>query len=166
MNADGSNVTQLTNNTTGDNDPNISPDGTKIVFVSNRDAPSTQPPFGKWEVYIMNVDGSGQTRLTTDGAVAFRASFFGSNKILFDSDKSGVINIYVMNTDGTGQTRLTNNAVTTYLPVASPDGTRIMFTMGSATHAEVFTMNPDGTGITPLTHQEDGVTNIGYSYRK
>jgi Tol biopolymer transport system component len=166
MNADGSNVTQLTNNTTGDNDPSFSPDGSKIVFVSNRDAPSTQPPFGKWEVYVMNVDGSAQTRLTSDGAVASRASFFGPTRILFDSDRSGTINIYVVNADGTGKTQLTNNSTTTYLAVGSPDHSRIMFTMGTSTHAEVYTMNPDGTGVTPLTRQQDGVTNLGYSYRK
>ena len=166
MNADGSNVTRLTNNSTADNDPSFSPDGTRIVFVSNRDAPSPDPPYGKWEVYIMGVDGSGQTRVTTDGAMAFRPIFFGANKILFDSDRSGVINIYVMSSDGTGRTQLTNNSTTTFLPVPSPDGARVMFTIASQTHAEVFTMNPDGTGVTALTRAQDGVLNLGYSYRK
>ena len=166
MNSDGSNVTQLTNNSTGDNAPKFSPDGSKIVFVSNRDAPSTQAPFGKWEVYVMNADGSSQTRLTTDAALAELPSFLNATRILFDSNRSGPNNIYAVNVDATGETQTTSNLSTTFLAVASPDQTRIMFSSVSGNHGEVFTMDPGGTGITPLTRQQDGVVNIGYSYRK
>ena len=40
--------------------PAWSPDGTKIVFRSNRDA------FG--EIYVMNADGTGQTRVTNNSS--------------------------------------------------------------------------------------------------
>ncbi len=40
--------------------PAWSPDGTRIAFASNRD--------GNFEIYVMNADGSGQTRLTDDPA--------------------------------------------------------------------------------------------------
>jgi Tol biopolymer transport system component len=166
MNADGSNVIRLTNNSTGDNAPQFSPDGAKIVFVSNRDAPSTLAPFGKWEVYVMNADGSAQTRITTDAAHAELPSFLGATRILFDSDLSGPNNIYGVNVDATSESRLTNNLATTFLAVASPDQKHIMFSSVSANHGEVFMMNPDGTGVVPLTRQQDGVVNLGYSYRK
>ena len=48
MNADGSNVTQLTDNSFGDAIPAWSPDGSKIAFVSARD--------GDFEIYVMDVD--------------------------------------------------------------------------------------------------------------
>jgi TolB protein len=166
MNSDGSNVTQLTNNSTGDNAPKFSPDGSKIVFASNRDAPGTQAPFGKWEIYVMNADGSSQTRLTTDAAVAELPSFLNATRILFDSNRSGPNNIYAVNVDATGEAQATSNLSTTFLAVASPDQTRIMFSTASGNHGEVFTMDPGGTGITPLTRQQDGVINIGYSYRR
>jgi len=38
--------------------PGWSPDGTRITFQSDRD--------GNDEVYVMNADGSGQTRLTNN----------------------------------------------------------------------------------------------------
>jgi dipeptidyl aminopeptidase/acylaminoacyl peptidase len=48
MNADGSDVRQLTANAAADTRPDWSPDGTKIVFESNRD--------GNSEIYVMNAD--------------------------------------------------------------------------------------------------------------
>src|SRR5207247_2169605 len=60
MNADGSNQTRLTNNPAVDREPAWSPDGTQIVFWSNRD--------GDREIYKMNADGSSQTRLTYNSA--------------------------------------------------------------------------------------------------
>ena len=42
-----------------DSHPAWSPDGAQIDFSSFRD--------GNSEVYVMNADGSGQTRLTTNG---------------------------------------------------------------------------------------------------
>ena len=56
VNADGSNPVNLTNNPADDRSPTWSPDGRRIAFVSDRD--------GNHEIYVMNADGTGQTRLT------------------------------------------------------------------------------------------------------
>jgi WD40-like Beta Propeller Repeat len=58
MDADGTNVRQLTDNTAYDSYPRWSPDGSLIVFSSDRDK------TGHWEVYVMNADGSGVRRVT------------------------------------------------------------------------------------------------------
>ena len=58
MNADGTALTRLTNNSAEDWAAVYSPDGAYIVFSSYRD--------GNDEVYIMNADGSGQTNLTNN----------------------------------------------------------------------------------------------------
>lgn len=55
-NADGNNPRQLTHNEAEDWHPEVSPDGTRIAFMSNRD--------GNNEIYVMNRDGSDQKRLT------------------------------------------------------------------------------------------------------
>ena len=60
MNADGSNQTKLTNNPASDYLPSWSPDGSKIVFHSDRD--------GNNEIYVMNADGSNQTNITNNPA--------------------------------------------------------------------------------------------------
>jgi Tol biopolymer transport system component len=71
MNADGSDQNRLTSSGTTDRDPNRitsnisgdsardpawSSDGAKIAFTTTRD--------GNPEIYVMNADGSDQTRLT------------------------------------------------------------------------------------------------------
>ena len=56
MDADGSNVTNLTNHIAWDDIPSWSPDGSRIAFETNRD--------GNFEIYVMNADGSGLTNLT------------------------------------------------------------------------------------------------------
>lgn len=56
MNADGSDVTRVTNTTTQNFGPIWSPDGKQIVFGSFR--------AGVFEVIVMNADGMGETQLT------------------------------------------------------------------------------------------------------
>ena len=59
MDADGGNVIRLTHNLGDDNHPAFSPDGKQLVFHSNRDR-------GSQELYLINVDGTGEKRLTTN----------------------------------------------------------------------------------------------------
>ena len=58
VNLDGTGLARLTNNPAVDFHPSRSPDGSRILFLSNRD--------GDAEVYVMNADGSGQTNLTNN----------------------------------------------------------------------------------------------------
>jgi Tol biopolymer transport system component len=44
-----------------------SPDGSKVVFTSTRD--------GNSEIYVMNADGTGQTRLTNSAASDYAPSW-------------------------------------------------------------------------------------------
>ena len=60
MNADGTGAAPLTSNPGAINsDPAWSSDGSKILFASTRD--------GNAEIYVMDRDGSNETRLTFDG---------------------------------------------------------------------------------------------------
>jgi Tol biopolymer transport system component len=62
INTDGNGLARLTQaqGREGDYNPTWSPDGTKIAFHSDRD--------GNFEIYVMNADGSEQTRLTNNPA--------------------------------------------------------------------------------------------------
>ena len=77
--------------------------GGKIAFVSYRDG-------GYGEIYVMNADGSNQTRITNNSAWDADPCFSpDGTKIAFGSIRDGNDEIYVMNADGSNQTRITNN---------------------------------------------------------
>ena len=116
----------------------------KIAFASNRD--------GSAQIYSMNTDGSGLSRLTNDAANDEVPNWSPNNsRIVFQSDRdnpfSGIGDIYVMNWDGSGQTRLTSDPADDSAPVWSPDGTRIAFQSArNGASYQVYVMNADGSG--------------------
>ena len=127
----------------------------KIVFSSDRDG------LGSDEIYLMNPDGSGQSRLTNnswdDGAPVISTD---GTKIAFVSTRSGDTHseIYLMNANGTGQTRLTFDPAIGHGsksdPAWSPDGTKIAyFESGGSSLNHIFIIDAV-PGSTPrqLTH--------------
>jgi Tol biopolymer transport system component len=166
VNPDGTGLTRITNNPgLGDFDPAWSPDGTKIAFASFRDEPRNLCDFTcNTEIYVVNADGSGQTRLTNtpsrDEAPTWSPD---GTKIAFQTGRNGQWEIYSMNADGSNPTRLTDNSAfmdEDYDPAWSPDGTRIAFshTYRNGGELDLYLMNPDGTGrvnLTPSFHYND-----------
>jgi len=109
--SDGTGITQLTYDVT-DTNPEVSPDGKKAAFMSQRD--------GNWEVYVMDLDGSGLQQLTdngdTDGLPVWSPD---GQAIAFASDRSGEWAIWAMDPDGSNQ--------------------RMLFALGGALHGQVRT---------------------------
>jgi len=156
MDADGSHQTNLTSNPADDYlstnwSPNSgrtafwSPDGSKIAFWSTRD--------GDLEIYVMDSDGSRQTRLTySPGDDQFPAWSPDGSKIAFYSERDGNPEVYVMNADGSQQLDLTNNPAYDYFFAWSPDSSQIAFASDRQSHGEVYLMNADGSQQTNLTN--------------
>ncbi|MBV8857427.1 MAG: PD40 domain-containing protein, partial [Acidobacteria bacterium] len=151
MNADGSGQARLTNNGANDDGPRFSPDGTKIVFRSDRDDPST----GAGDIYVMNADGTNQQRLTTDANDDSAPSWSSDgSRIVFQSLRNGQFyQVYVMNADGSNQINLSNSTGSDREPSWSPDGAKIAFASerDRAGYASVYVMNADGTNQQRLT---------------
>lgn len=121
----------------------------KIAFTSNRD--------GNLEIYVMNHDGTSQTRLTNNPGVDDHPAFSpdGSRIAFISQNASGAFSIKLMNADGTNQTTLA--------PIAyensqypwhgkfslnwSPDGSKLAF----QERGDIFTINVDGSNRINLT---------------
>jgi TolB protein len=102
MDADGSNAGQLTTQESNLS-PSFSPDGTKIVFASDVGS-------GFMEVWVMNVDGTSPTRLTTTNSGAGTPTFSpDGSRIAFGRSSSGNDDIYLINADGSNEVRLTSH---------------------------------------------------------
>ncbi len=146
MEADGSNITQLTNNTANDSQIAWSPDGAKLAFVSDRD--------GNREVYVMNAVGTNQTNLTNyvgwDDQPAWSPD---SSQLTFVTDRdTDDWQLYLINVDGSGLNQITQNTAINKLPAWSPDGTKIAFSRSEGNSCEqIYTINPDGTNETNIS---------------
>ena len=91
----------------------------KIVFVSDRD--------GKDQIYVMNADGSIQTRLTLTN-IYMPLTTVDDDFLPIGSDDH---------------------------PVWSPDGTQILFDSNRDGHRHIYLMNADGSGVRQLTMDPD-----------
>ena len=141
------NQTRLITHGNRDFYPDLSPDGTKIAFSSDRD--------GNFEIYTMNADGTNQTNVSNSASDDMRPSWSpDGTKIVFTSEKDGNAEIYVMNADGTNQTNVSNNALEDGLPSWSPDGTKIVFSSYRDGNWEIYTMNADGTNQTNISNSD------------
>ena len=128
MNADGTGQTRLTNNAGTvvnvdtdqvDQDPAWSPDGRKLAFESTRD--------GNFEIYSMNPDGSGQTRLTDHLGLDALPEWSPDGKLIaFESNRAGkgTRDVWTMRSDGSGLRRLTAGATAFSPPSWQPLGPR------------------------------------------
>ena len=128
--------------------PAWSNDGSKIVFMSERD--------GNREIYVMNADGSNQRRLTDHPSADWSPDWSpDDSQITFMSARDDEeMDVYVMNADGSGVRRITQNAGPDWDPEWSPDGSRIVFMSGQDGNWEIYTMDTDGSDQTRLTETD------------
>ena len=138
-------------------EPRISPDGTKIVFMSNRDRSQ--------QIYVMNADGTHITKITDQGSNGDPNWSPDGARLSFGSTREGGgrLNIYTMKPDGSDIRPLTY-----FLPPVeagdtgwSPDGKTIAFERDvngrgqsdTEAKAEIWTVASDGSGQAVSTHQ-------------
>ena len=153
VNADGTNVRNITQSAAFDAYPQVTEDGTMIAFTSNL----ANPASSARDVYTMNIDGSNLRRITFDGASWDPSLSYDKSKILFTSTGAdGQYDIFVANSDGSGRYNASNSARADSFASWSHDGQKIVFNSYRAANGvnneEIYIMKFDGTEQTRLTY--------------
>ena len=166
ISADGSGLKRLTQTPRAafEGSPAFSPDGTRVVYVC-----------GNFELCIMNADGGGSARLTTnDWPKEFRydrspAWSPDGTRIAFAQTRSGSDGVWIVNADGSGLRQLPVPKGFNGNPSFSPDGTTIAFDHtedlgdGWAGESDIHTIGVDGSGPRILTDRDTGGTDPAWS---
>ena len=151
-NADGSNVTRLTDNAAVDGDPVWSPDGTRIAFIRYVDI------NGPGGLYIMNADGSNVVQRTFARGAQNPAWSPDGTRIAFLETQY----LMVMELTSGSVSKLPNKYGSNVIygssvdpdPAWSPDGTKIAFDSDWRAYdfvSDIFTISPDGSVLTLVT---------------
>ncbi len=153
VNADGTGQKTLTDNPNGNWQPAWSPDGQKIVYYAQTDSQ------GKFDVFLMNADGSQLTRLA-DGVANANWPHLSNlpiwsrdgKQVIFASDRDGPFDLYVMNADGSAQTRLTETDSIDQFPAWSTDGSRIALVVHlGQDNVKLHVMDADGKNLAQIS---------------
>jgi Tol biopolymer transport system component len=156
MNADGSNLTQVTFNELSDDDVAFSPDGRSLLVrrdldpVHGQDAP---------DLIAIKVDSGRERNLTNSPDIDEVDPEWSpdGNRIAFTSDRDGDGEIYTMKVDGSRVRQVTTNTVGDESPSWSPDGRTLAFMSDrdpvddTGFAWDIYTMRPDGDRQTRLT---------------
>ena len=106
--------------------PEFSPDGTTLVFSSDR--------LGNYDIWQVAADGSGLAQLTDDPADDLDPTYSpDGSQILFDSYRRGSpARLYLMTAAGADEREIPVTAAGGIFPAWSRDGMQIAFACGSA----------------------------------
>ena len=155
-------IKNITNHLADDINPEWSPDGKRIAFLSNRNGKTAAWCNGAsddcmYQLFSVNRDGTGLRQITEDWTFQYTWSPDGKQIAFLRAVKSDAASypndpflygIYIINSDGTNLRNLTNSpGFYPYGPIWSPDGTKIVFLSGDiAAHPNsINVINSDGT---------------------
>ena len=155
VDVDGENLQQLTFNNVDDSDPEWSPDGKRILFVSD-----TKPQ--RPDLYIMNADGSDIQQLTKTEESEFQPAWSpDGNRIAFSSYIPP--QILIINPNGENLQELTSSQDFNMQPDWSPDGLNIAYIATRNNEPKIFRMDADGGNRTQLSIGDSFDTHPAWS---
>ncbi len=165
---EGNILKQLTNEPGYDAEATLSPDGSKIVFTSDR--------TGDLELYTMDVDGSNVTQVTSglgyDGGAFFSPDgqqlVFRASRPQTQEEKDtykallaqGLVQpsemeIFVCDLDGSNLRQITDLGGANWAPYFHPSGKSILFSSNHHSQGgrifNIFSINIDGSGLKQIT---------------
>ena len=124
----------------------LSPDGTRIAFVTNRS--------GANEIWLAEANGSNPIQLTAmGGPMTATPRWSPDGKLIaFQSSAEGQSEIYTIPSDGGKARRITTHAANDHVPSFSHDGRSIYFSSTRTGNYEIWKMAVSGGEATQVTN--------------
>jgi TolB protein len=138
ISANGGTPQRLTNSPGIDTGGSFSPDGSKIVFESDRS--------GSQQIYVMNADGSGQQRISFGGGRYATPEWSPRGDLIAFTRIAGNFRIGVMSPSGGGE-RLLTDSWQDEAPSWSPNGRVIQFFRTAQGSGKTGVWQVDLTGV-------------------
>ncbi len=143
--------------------PALSPDGTKMAYMSNAD--------GDFDIYVLHLKERILNQLTDapnrDGTPVWSPD---GSQIAFQSFRDGHSQIYIMDADGRNQLNISNSNSHDEHPFWSADGKRILFCSDRTRlkgkkddNIDIFEMNADGSNVHQITETPEVETYASWS---
>ena len=127
-----------------DHSPQFSPDGSQIVFASDR--------TGNYEIWIADAEGKKQRQLTDSTGSAGSPRFSpGGNFIVYDAQIAERSDIYIVSASGGSPRRLTETGKNNSLPAWSADGNWIFFVSNRTGSDQIWKMPATGGDAVQIT---------------
>lgn len=151
-------------------EPVVSPDGTKVLFGISYE--SVEENKSNRDLYVMNIDGSEQKRLTRTASSENNAVWIdGGKRIAFTYPVNDVPQMWVMDADGSNRKQVSEIEKGVQGFVVSPDGTKVVLISTvkyARTAQDVYPDLPKATGriIDDLMykHWDEWVTEIPHPF--
>jgi len=139
---------------------------TKLAFVSDRNRESLAGTVEKRdvkEIYIADYDGANQRRITVSRQLNLNPSWSADGRALAYSTYRPSPDIFISFIYQGLMQNPTKGVGTNYLPVFSPDGTRIAFMSARDGNPEIYVVNVDGSNLRRLTNHPAGESTPTWS---
>jgi eukaryotic-like serine/threonine-protein kinase len=159
MDLDGSHAQAITQMQDGACQPDWSPDGKRLAFVSPCKGKQDQYPGSS--LFLINPDGSGVESLATTPGGDFDPAWSpDGTQIAFTSLRDGKPHIYLYTLAENKVARISPAPVYDRQPHWSPDGKSIVFTTTREGHNQIWTMSADGTKPQEFSKFDRGLASM------
>ena len=114
-----------------------SPDGTRVVYSSNRDG-------GDFDLFVVNLDGTGLRQLTANDIEDYSPTWSPDGRqIAYEANDNfgALFQIYVVDTDGANKRQITSDLYHNYAPDWSPDGRTVSVFSDLDRNFDIYTLD-------------------------
>ena len=149
----GAILERLTSRTSTESNPRWSPDGKRLVFISNRS--------GSIQIYQRDLETGEVNRMTYEGGANVEPNWSGNGAyIVFAGMRNGRFQIFFMDREGEYVRQITDGPHSSEQPVWSPRGRQILFVSKRHYHSKLYIVNADGSHKRRVTRSDSGINEF------